>query len=405
MSNRKRKLQKSWLESYRDYIIKQESPDIFHFWVGITIIATALKRNVYIDRGAYHVFPNVYTFLVAKSGLCRKSKAMDIGVDLIDHIEGLDIIHGRMTVEGLIDTMDKASISPGDPDQKIKPDGSVLLHADELSYMLGKASYITDLISFLTAAYTGKAKLDFLTRGRGLCKVRNPCLTILAGTTPEQMGEIFPSMTLMSGFMARILLIYGDNPTRVPKPKLDVAMEEFLVHDLGCIGDLYGPIHLSEEADIAFDTWYENLDHAPQNELKSFYERKHDLVLKTAMILSVSESDKMIITKSHFISALAAVENVETRMPAALAYVGATQQSNTADMVESIIVANMPEPISHSVLLRRIYKRLTGGAPEFQMIVDSLKESNRIQEEASERGVFYFIEKGLGKFWGRKKKD
>ena len=399
MSRRKRKLPKSWLESYRDYIIKQESPDIFHFWVGVTIIATVLKRNVYIDRDAYHVFPNVYTFLVAKSGLCRNSKAMDIGIDLIDHIQGLDIIHGRMTVEGLIDTMDKASMGP---DEKIKPDGSILLHADELSYMLGKASYITDLISVLTAAYTGKAKIDFLTRGRGLCKVRNPCPSILAGTTPEQMGEIFPSMTLVSGFIARVLMIYGDNPSRVAKPKLNTAMEETLIHDLGCMGDLHGPIYLTKEADAMFDEWYNNLKPPQYNELMSFYQRKHDHVLKTALILSVSESDEMIIRRHHLISALAAIENIEARIPAALAYIGATMQSNTEDMVEAIIIANTPEPMSHSVLLRRVSKRLTGGAVEFRLIIESLKESNRIHEEVdAKKGIFYIAGPGLDKYMGK----
>lgn len=390
MPKRKRKLQKSWLESYRDYIVKQESPDIFHFWVGMTLIATTLKRNIFVDRGAYQVFPNLYVFLVAKSGLCRKSAAMDIGVGLIDHIQNLDIVHGRMSVEGLIDAMNKATLSP---DGKIKPDGSILIHADELSYMLGKASYITDLLSFLTAAYTGKAKLDFLTRGKGLCKVRNPCPTILAGTTPEQMGEIFPSMTLMSGFMARVLLVFGERGSRIPKPRLDRSMEDLLIHDLGCMGELHGPLVLTKEADAMFDTWYENLKPPKYSELSSFYERIHDHVLKTAMLLSISESDELLVHERHLTSALSAISHVEEKIPTAIAHVGATEQSNTADMVVSIITSITPEPMSRSVLLRRVYRRLSGGAPEFQTIIDGLKESQRIYEQANNRGIFYSIEK------------
>jgi len=387
---RKRKLTKGWLESYRDYIVKQESPDIFHFWVGMTLIATALKRNVFVDRGAYQVFPNVYVFLVAKSGLCRKSAAMDIGIGLIDHIQDLDVVHGRMSVEGLIDAMNKASLGP---DGRVKPDGSILIHADELSYMLGKASYITDLLSFLTAAYTGKAKLDFLTRGKGLCKVRNPCPTIIAGTTPEQMGEIFPSMTLMSGFMARVLLVFGERGKRISKPRLDRSMEDVLIHDLGCIRELHGPLVLTEAADKLFDTWYEALEPPKYSELASFYERIHDHVLKTAMLLSISESDELLVHERHLISALAAIKHVEEKIPTAIAHVGATEQSNTADMIVSVITSITPEPMSRSVLLRRVYRRLSGGAPEFQTIIDGLKESNRIYEQADKKGVYYSIEK------------
>lgn len=403
MPARKRKLKKSWLESYRDYIVRQESPDVFHLWVGMSMIATALRRNIFIDRGAYNVYPNLYTFLVAKSGRCRKSAAMDIGLDLVDHIQGIDILHGRMSVEGLIDAMNKAAIDL--QTEKIRPDGSVLLHADELSYMFGKASYITDLISFLTAAYTAKAKLDFLTRSKGLCKVRNPCPSILAGTTPEQMGEIFPSMTLVSGFMARVVLVYGTarQAYRVAKPILNKALEEPLIHDLGCMADLHGPIKLTEEADRLFDQWYETMEPPRFSELESFYERKHDHVLKVALLMSVSESSKMIITKDHILGALKAVDFIETTIPQALAYIGATTQSNTADMIEAIVLSHAPEPVSHSVLMRRVYKRLVGGAAEFQQIIDGLKETKRIHELASDKGIKYTIGDTYRKFVAKKK--
>ena len=397
MTDRKRRLKGSWLEGYRKYIVKQESPDAFHFWVGVTMISSVLKRHVYVDRDAYIVLPNIYTFLVAKSGRCRKSAAMDIGMDLVREIEEIHTIHGRMTVEGLIDTMDRAS---ADPLGRVKPDGSVLIQADELSYMFGRASYITDLMSFLTAAFTGRARLDFLTRGAGLRKVRNPCPVILAGTTPENMGEIFPSMSLASGFMARVLLIYSDQYYRVAKPKLDRSMEEDLINDLGCINQLCGEMRLTEEADSIFDLWYENMSPPKYSELASFFERKHDHVLKVAAILSVAESDELVIEKYHLLSAIRAIEGVEETIPSAIAYVGATHQSSTADMIEAIVMSMAPERVSHSVLLRRVYKRLTSGASEFESIIKGLVESNRIKDIATERGTFYELGRSMQKLYG-----
>jgi len=387
-----RKLSGSWMIAYRDYILKQESPSIFHFWISSQMIAAALRRNVWIDRGAYKIYPNQYIILIGLSGAARKSVAMEIGLDLISEVEDIMILHERMTVEGLIDRLQRVVIMP---DGRVLPDGSVLIHADELSNLFGKASYITDLMSFLTAAYTSKAKLDFLTRSRSLCSVRNPCISLLAGTTPEQMSEIFPSMALTSGMLGRIVIVAGSKGQRVAKPKLDEKMRSPLIHDLSAISKLYGEMKVTKEADKAFDEWYEQINPNPPSELISFYERKHDHVLKLAMIISVAESDELVLTTDHLKSAIAAVEMAEEGMPEALSYIGASIQSNLADRVFSVIKSYHPAPVSHSVVLRRVYRRIQSGA-EFRDTIETLKDSNRIEVTASQRGIYYTVKEKKG---------
>ena len=377
----------NWMQTYKKYIIRHESPDIFHFWVASQMIATALRRSVWVNRGAYIVYPNQYVILVAKSGSCRKSVAMEIGLDLLDEVEDTHVLHERMTVEGLMDRLQRVLVLPSG---RVVPDGSILIHADELSNLFGKASYITDLLSFLTAAYTSKAKLDFLTRSRSLTSVRNPCIGLLAGTTPDSMSEIFPSLTLVSGLIGRILLIVGERGERVSKPKLDESLRPDLVHDLIEISKLYGEMKVTKEADETFDKWYNNFPESPSAELSTYYERKHDHVWKASIIMSISESDKMIITRDHFLSAIRAVELVESRMGEVLAYVGATIQSSTADYVYSFIKAKYPEPLSHSILLRKVYRRLQG-RNEFMDIIETLVDSNRIIQAASRHGIYYSI--------------
>ncbi len=386
-----------WLRAYDKYIVKQESPSIFHFWVSCAIVGAAMRRNVYIDRGAYKVFPNNYIFLIAKSGGCKKSAAMDLGMNFIHQLKDAHVICGKMTTEGLTDEMDRATI---DPMGVVKPDGSILIQADELSYLFGKSAYVTDLVTFLTAAYTGKARLDFLTRGRGLVQVRNPCPSILAGSTPEQLGEIFPSMTLASGFMARVLLIYAERGSRVPKPIIDHDMEDGLVKDLHEIGRLCGEMVLDDDADEMFDDWYMSLENINvSKDIETFYERKHDHVLKTAMILSAAESNEMRITKKHLEQALTAIDMIEADISNAVSYIGSTQQANTMDFMEGIIRSVYPESLSHSTLMRRIYKRLTYGAQEFREIMEFLIDQERVKEDVTSRGIFYtaIIRKGKKK--------
>ncbi|MCK5603620.1 hypothetical protein KAR91_17170, partial [Candidatus Pacearchaeota archaeon] len=148
-----------------------------------------------------------------------------------------------------------------------------------------------------------------------------------------------------------------------------------------------------EEAKAYFNSWYEGLKPPEMQELFPFFQRKHDHVLKAAMHISVAESDKMIITLDHLNAAISAIEYVEARIPDAIASIGATVQSTIGDQVVNIIRSSAPSSISHSAVLRRIYRRLTYGAQEFQQIIDSLKQAEKIAEVASERGIFYTLRK------------
>ena len=95
----------------------------------------------------------------------------------------------------------------------------------QLFLLLDELERRSDLLDFLTSAYTSKARLDFLTRNKGFKTVRNPCPSLMAACTLAQLGDIFPSITLVSGFMARTLLIYGVRTKRVAKPILDETLE------------------------------------------------------------------------------------------------------------------------------------------------------------------------------------
>jgi len=357
----------------------------------MTIVSAALRRRVYIDRDAYKIYPNLYTFLIAESASCKKSVAMELGLDLLGQNEDIKIVHERTTLEGLLDLMNRAEITP---QQRVRPDGSVMLHADELSNLFGKATYITDLVSFLTAAYTAKAKLDFLTRNKGFVRVRNPCPVILAGTTPEQMGEIFPSMTLSSGFMGRVLLVTASEGKRVAKPRLVAKLREPLIEDLYQISQLDGEVKLTEELDEHFTTWYEvDLPEVPPKEAAPFFYRKHDHILKAAMLLSIAESDKMIVNVDHFAQAEDAINLLEGTISHAVRHIGATPESDIGDAIVSVIKKSHPEAVSHTTLLNRFYKKIPD-ATKFGAIIDTLLNSDQIVVNPRTKGIYYQLGKG-----------
>jgi len=382
----------SFLHAYKEYIIRQESPEIFHIWVALTIIAATLKRNVWIDQEAYKIYPNLYTILVADSALCRKSTAMDMGLDLLSENKSIRTVNERASLEGLQDYMNYVGVSPSG---KIRPDGSVLIHADELANFLNKKNYAEGLMVFLTAAYTGKAKLDFLTKGRGMVQTRNPCPTIIAATTPNQFGGIFPADTLETGFLGRIVVVSSNDEVElVAKPRLKREMAGKLVDDLFDMADLEGEIKLTEKCDELFVDWYESgkMGQAPIVEMVPYYRRKHIHALKIAMLLSVNESNAMTITENHLLTAINLLEATEPGMAQVLERVGAEKESHTEDLVWEILKQSS-EPISHSVLFRRIHRRVKN-AEEFAAIIESLNQQEKLEFVQRGNALFYKYKDG-----------
>lgn len=381
-----RNFKEGWLQAYRRYIVRQESPAIFHLWVGIAMISGALRRNVWIDRSTYKIRPNQYIILVSDSATSRKSVAMELGLDLLLANKSIRAVHERATVEGLIDLMSEVLPSPSG---KIRQDGSVVLHADELSNLFNKKHFTEDLVIFLTAAYTGKAKLDFLTRNKGFVKVRNVCPVLLAGTTPGQFGLIFPTAILSSGFLGRTLIISGHSTERFADPKIDYSMRPGLIEDLRQISMLEGEVKLSKACASAFKEWYEGgkMGESFCAEMEPFYGRKHDHVLKCAMHLSISESDEMVITEDHFWMGVQLIEAIEEGMASVLERVGAVPISDISDLIVATLKRHRM-PMLHSVLYRRMYRRI-GDAKNFNDIIDSLIQQDKIEIVLTKKGTFY----------------
>jgi len=378
-----RKLKNGWLQAYREYATNQESPEEFHFWIALQLIAGALRRSVWVDRNAYTLFPNMFIILVTDSGACRKSVAMDIGLDLLHEVDNVYFIHERTSLEGLMDVMNRTVILDSG---KVVPDGSVFIAADELTNLFGKASYITDLMAFLTAAYGKRTRLEFVTRNRGVCTIRNPCPCLLAGTTPEQFGEVFPSSTMASGFLGRIIVVSGKAKTRIAEPSLKHELRENLVHDLRLISKLDGEMKLSPEARIRFKNWYETMPINPAvRTLASFYERKHDHVLKASMLISASTSDDMIITTDHINIAIASLDYIESKLDNALRFIGATEESVLSNQIYRFIRGHHPDSVKHSVVMRKFHRSIKN-ANAFRDVMDVLLQAKRVVANVPRRG-------------------
>ena len=296
-----------WLQSYLDYTKNHESPEKLHLWTGLASLSAALKRQVYVDRGYYKLYSNIYVLIVAESARIRKSIAMDIGINLIRAaIPDLYYISGTLTPEGLVKHMNRvkviASSEKGKPE--IQYDSHVLIHADELaelfSYDRTRAAKLTIL---LTKIYGSQTEHMHTLATEGQILLRNLYPTLLAATDPHNL-KVLPEEAI-GGLIGRTIFVTASEK-RKPIWKHHITDEdkklyENLKDDLHTISLVRGEMKMTPEADAMFEQWYIKQSEVKVEDprLDAFHERCHDTAVKLATLFSISRSDDLILTHVH----------------------------------------------------------------------------------------------------------
>ncbi|KKL03469.1 hypothetical protein LCGC14_2625850, partial [marine sediment metagenome] len=100
----------SWLATYLEYTKNQESPTSFHQWVAMAVISTAIGRHIWLDRGYYTIYPNLFVILVAGSARCKKSSSINIGIQLLRKLKEPPMIFAqKITNEALIQALEDST--------------------------------------------------------------------------------------------------------------------------------------------------------------------------------------------------------------------------------------------------------------------------------------------------------
>ena len=320
------RLLNDWLLSYLDYTHELEAPELFHVWCGVSAVATMLGRNVWLERGYGNLYPNHYIILVAKSALCRKSVSVLTVRDLLLRTKVVEMMADRITNAGILTRLHKTAQKTGKSE--------VLIFSEELSIFLSKEETHKGLLPTLTSLYgcpdifvneLKTVPTDVLT---------NTCLNILAATTPTDLTDLIPSTATGKGFTPRLHLIYQEKRRhKKSKPKLDQTIAEKLVADLVDMRKMSGLFVMSSEDEKWFDSWYNSIE-APQDEsLDGFYGRKHDTMLKLAMVVSAAQSSELVVTVPQMKTAIKLLDQMEGFMPQAYQEIGKHESTDHVDRV------------------------------------------------------------------------
>lgn len=317
----------NWLLAYNEYTKESESPEQFHLWTGLSVLASAVRRNVWINQGIYVLFPNMFVILVGPPGKVAKSTTIRLGRKLLLGVN--DILFGpdSVTREELIRVMSKAGHN--------RRQSAITLHSTELSSLIEPSGI--KMIQFLTDIYDGDYKWRHSTKTSGRDTIENPVLNILAGTTPSWIAEGLPSDVLGHGFTARVIFVYGEKPRYLkpfPGEPSDNLVRD-LINDLDHISRIEGDFTWGEGAKETYSVMYEDLAGKIPDDyrLEGFHNRKKIHILKVAMLLSISESDDLILRKVDLETAWDILQIVERDMGKTFSAVGKYEHANNLERI------------------------------------------------------------------------
>lgn len=322
----------NWLDAFCDYASYGEAPRRMYAWVGISTIAGALRRRVWIDQYYFKWHANFYIVLVAPPGIVSKSTTAGIGMDLLRQVPGVRFGPDVVTWQSLVQSFAEAgeAFEYAGEWHTMSP---ITIESSEFGNLLNPAD--KDMVDMLVSLWDGKqGNFEKRTKASGTDIVQNPWINLIACTTPSWIAGNFPEYMIGGGFTSRCVFVYAEEKANyVAYPYLNVPSDlsshkAKLIQDLEHISTaLAGPFALTPDAVEWGERWYRHHYENPNPELDDerfggYRARKQTHIHKLAMILTAAKRDDMMITSAELNQANDLVTELEHDMPFVFSKIG-----------------------------------------------------------------------------------
>ena len=352
-----------WLAGYIEYTKNTEPPLSYHIWVGISTIAAALERKVYMKWGHSDIYPNQYIVLIGPSGQSRKGEAVNLARNFIDHI-GVNVGAQSTTQEALISKLKDSTSTYQNAQGEPKFQSALTIISDELTVLLRQKD--VQLLGYMTDWYDSRPEWTYETKHQGIDRVTGVCVNLLGATAPDWLPSILPTEAVGGGWTSRVIFVVENYKGKViSNPNLfgvDEKLKKKLEHDLEQIHILRGQYEFDEEALANYVNWYEAQERGikkgifpiPDPKFSGYISRRATHIKKVAMALSASRGDDLIITNEDLLRAQKILENAEKKMQRAFTGLGRARFADQTDAVLNYIMKK--RTVRRSVLLREHYR-------------------------------------------------
>src|SRR6266576_1012811 len=368
---------KHWLLSFRDWTLpRSEAPENFIFCTGLFALSSVIKRKVKVPKrylGSWECYHHMYLMFVSPPAQGRKTTTIDYADDLLGEIPNIQVASHAMTQQVLMKRLADSS------------DSSISISSKEFGTFYKPSGDL--MIDFLTDLYNGKKSHSSDTLMRGVEFATNPCVNMLAATTPKWITENLSEVMIGGGFTSRVVFLYEEKVRRRQMfyESLDLKaldkIREKLVADLTHLSsNIEGEFFLDDDCKTFIEQWYRKTADKYVKEdsrLHGYFERKPAHALKVAMLLHIAYSDELVLTKDDFEQALGILKQIELKMIQVFQGVGKNPYIIDMDAIKEFIAertsarrSELQARFRHAAEPEKLLALLTGMVTMGELTID-----------------------------------
>jgi hypothetical protein len=407
----------NWVQEVVDLHSELESPASFWRWAAISTISAVVKDNVWLNQQIFNLYPNIYTMFHADSGL-KKGPPVNMAKKLVKLVNNTRIITGRGSIQGILKDMGTAYTQPGG---KIQSKSVAFICSSELSSSIVEDKVATKILTDIYDRNYNEGEWRSLLKMETFT-LKDPTITMLTATNEAMSDDFFTKSAIQGGYFARTFIIYEKESTTTNS--LIYPLEEQINYTtisdyLKELAKLNGPFQALASLDkseeyryrkikrgksgnreiwfnnvgMIFDDWYENF-----KEIVKVSEFKDDTgtlnrfdtsVMKIAMLLSLAEEPKLVITEGAIRTAILECEKLLGNVrKTTLGKQGLSHSALLKTMIIMELLNREDHRVSRAMLMKKMWQHYEN-ATEFDDMMQGFEASGLIKTESIGNQIIY----------------
>src|SRR5271157_20099 len=381
----------SWIDQVVQMYQENEAPEKFFYWAAMSAISAVTKKQVFLNRYQYKLYPNIYVLIMGESGI-KKGLPIHVAKTVVEKVNNTRVISGRKSIQKAIRDMGMAYTTA---DGKIIHEAQGFLVTGEFAAFLVQDR---DALTILTDLYDTDKHPEFWEnslKSTGIDRLKKPCLTLLGATNEEHFNDAVPQNAIGGGFIARTFVALGtergilNSLTNPPKALPDI---DSLVDYLREISKVSGEFKYTTEGKKLYDSWYYEFYTKKYHDPTGTLNRLGDQILKAAMLISLSRGTSLELSQEDIFEAITVCEECINGMMQVT--MGGGGVLNLGLVTKAIMRELIMHP-QHQLTKADLLRKYQGRFDDFDVtrVAESLQASNAIEISPQGKTMLYIMKK------------
>ncbi len=383
----------NWLASYIKYATPVSEVEARgHRWIGLSTIAAALGRRVWIDQVTFKWYPNMFVVIVSEAGM-SKTTTLDIGADMLSSLRRTSanlsngVVFGpqKGTWQSIVERFTKVAAHSFLVDGIKHVESPLHFSISEWSTLISAND--PEFQDMLINWWDGKPG-DRSTLYRGDEVPINPIANMVGCTTLHTFNDMFTPRSVEGGFLSRCVIVRVNKIANIAYPAETAlanpwrqAFGEKLVEDLKHMAELTGPYTLAPEATEWGTNWYNTFKTETVSRLPDFMvswaNRKQTYLHKVALLLRVSKDDTKVITLEDMQEALSYIDDIENSAQEVLGQVGMKEMARYANAIIAVVERAGGGKLAEEIVRNKTF-RFIQNAYDWDQLMRGMMEAGMI---------------------------